>query len=36
MRLAVLSDIHGNAVALQVVMDDLHRQSAGLVLNLGD
>lgn len=36
MRLAVLSDIHGNADALAAVMEDLSRQSPDLTVNLGD
>lgn len=36
MRLAVLSDIHGNADALAAVMADLRGQSPDLTVNLGD
>jgi putative phosphoesterase len=36
MRLAVLSDIHGNSAALDAVVDDLSRQDVGAVVNLGD
>lgn len=36
MRLAVLSDIHGNADALAAVMADLRHQSPDLTVNLGD
>jgi predicted phosphodiesterase len=36
MRIAVLSDIHGNADALAAVMEDLFRQSPDLTVNLGD
>lgn len=36
MRLAVVSDIHGNLDALLAVMDDLNAQSPDLVVNLGD
>lgn len=36
MRLAVLSDIHGNAAALDAVLDDLSRQDVVAVVNLGD
>lgn len=36
MRLAAISDIHGNAVAFQAVVDDLRRQSPDVVVCLGD
>jgi predicted phosphodiesterase len=36
MRLAVLADIHGNALALEAVLADLRGQSPDLVVNLGD
>ena len=36
MRLAVLSDIHGNLPALEVVLDDLGRRDVAQVVNLGD
>lgn len=36
MRLAILSDIHGNVVALEAVLADLESRSADIVLNLGD
>jgi predicted phosphodiesterase len=36
MRMAVLADIHGNAVALAAVMRDLVRMAPDLVVNLGD
>lgn len=36
MRLAVLSDIHGNLDALRAVLADLRGQSPDLVINLGD
>jgi len=36
MRIAVLSDIHGNLAALEAVMEDVRRSSADLVVNLGD
>ena len=36
LRLAVLSDVHGNAYALEAVLADLHRASPDLILNLGD
>jgi predicted phosphodiesterase len=36
MRLAVLSDIHSNADALQAVMTDIATQSPDLTVNLGD
>ncbi|WP_424952428.1 metallophosphoesterase family protein [Deinococcus sp.] len=36
MRLAVLSDVHGNAFALEAVLADVQRASPDLILNLGD
>ncbi|GIP38707.1 metallophosphoesterase [Paenibacillus sp. J31TS4] len=36
MRLAVLSDTHGNAVAFEAVIRDLHKQSPDAVVFLGD
>lgn len=36
MRLAVLSDIHGNRHALDAVLEDVHEQRVDAVLHLGD
>ncbi|MGA8391413.1 MAG: metallophosphoesterase, partial [Burkholderiaceae bacterium] len=36
MRIAVLSDIHGNLPALQAVQADLARRGVDLVINCGD
>lgn len=36
MRLAILSDIHGNVLALEAVRADLARRGVDAVLNLGD
>lgn len=36
MRLALLSDIHGNLPALRAVMADLARRGVDRVVNLGD
>lgn len=36
MRLAIISDVHGNVVALRRVIEHLQRQSPDLVVNLGD
>ncbi|WP_374338117.1 metallophosphoesterase [Leeia sp.] len=36
MRIAVLSDIHGNLLALEAVVADLRRQGCDAVVNLGD
>ena len=36
MRIAVLSDIHGNFLALQAVANDLKRRGVDRVVNLGD
>lgn len=36
MRIAIVSDIHGNLLALEAVAADIQRQSVDLVVNLGD
>jgi putative phosphoesterase len=36
MRIAVISDIHGNLVALEAVLADIRQRSPDLTLNLGD
>lgn len=36
MRLALLSDIHGNLPALEAVLADLARRGADAIVNLGD
>lgn len=36
MRVAVISDIHGNALALQAVLADIEGQGVDALLNLGD
>ena len=36
MRVAVLSDIHGNLPALEAVIDEAGRERVDLVVNLGD
>ena len=36
MKIAALSDIHGNLAALDAVLDDIRRQGANLIVNLGD
>ena len=36
MRIALLSDIHGNLPALDAVLDDAATQNVGLIANLGD
>lgn len=36
MRVAVLSDIHGNADALQAVLTDVQRRAPDAIVNLGD
>ena len=36
MRIAVLSDVHGNLRALEAVTDDLRRQAPDLVVHGGD
>jgi predicted phosphodiesterase len=36
MRIAVLADAHGNLLAFQAVLADLHTQAPDLVVNLGD
>lgn len=36
MRIAAISDIHGNAVAFEAVLEDLRRQSPDVIVCLGD
>jgi predicted phosphodiesterase len=36
MKIAVLSDIHGNVWALQAVLDDAKRRAVEKFINLGD
>lgn len=36
MRLAIISDVHGNLVALEAVLDDLAGRAPDAVVNLGD
>jgi predicted phosphodiesterase len=36
MKIAVLSDIHGNLAALQAVLEEVERSGADVVVNLGD
>src|SRR5512142_2549806 len=36
MRLAILSDVHGNALALDAVLAHLSRQQVDNIVNLGD
>lgn len=36
MRIAVISDIHGNAFALEAVLEDIGRHAPDAILNLGD
>ena len=36
MRIAVISDIHGNLAALEAVLADIETRGADLVVNLGD
>lgn len=36
MQIAVISDIHGNRLALEAVLDDIERRDVDMVLNLGD
>ncbi len=36
MRIALLSDVHGNLAALEAVIEDLGRRGADVVVNLGD
>ncbi len=36
MRIAALSDIHGNLAALDAVLEDIRRQGVDLIVNLGD
>ncbi|NRB00648.1 MAG: metallophosphoesterase family protein [Rhodobacteraceae bacterium] len=36
MRLAAISDVHGNSAALEAVLDDIARRGVDLTVNLGD
>lgn len=36
MRIAVISDVHGNALALEAVLADIERHKVDAILNLGD
>ena len=36
MKIAVISDIHGNLLALEAVLEDLKHESPDLIVNLGD
>lgn len=36
MKIAVVSDIHGNLLALEAVLEDLKRESPDVIVNLGD
>ncbi|MES2179915.1 MAG: metallophosphoesterase family protein [Gemmatimonadota bacterium] len=36
MRLAILSDIHGNLAALEAVLDDIEARGTDAIINLGD
>jgi putative phosphoesterase len=36
MRIAIVSDVHGNLIALEAVLDDLERQRPDLVVHGGD
>ena len=36
MRFAVISDVHGNLVALEAVLADIERRGADMIVNLGD
>ncbi|WP_285409697.1 metallophosphoesterase [Variovorax sp. efr-133-TYG-130] len=36
MRVAIVSDIHGNLPALEAVVDDIGRSGADAIFNLGD
>ena len=36
MRIALVSDVHGNLLALEAVAADIKRRGADLVVNIGD
>ena len=36
MRVALISDMHGNAVALRTVLEDIEREDVDLIVSLGD
>lgn len=35
-KIAIISDIHGNLLALEEVADDIQRRNVELIVNLGD
>jgi predicted phosphodiesterase len=36
MRFAAIADVHGNALALEAVLDDIRSQGISDIVNLGD
>ena len=36
MKIAALSDIHGNIAALEAVLSDIRAEGADVIVNLGD
>ena len=36
MKIAIISDVHGNSHALQAVLKDLERRKVEMIINLGD
>ena len=36
MRFAAIADVHGNYLALDAVLADIHAQGVGEIVNLGD
>ena len=36
MRVAIISDVHGNLPALEAVIEDIRARGADLIVNLGD
>ena len=36
MKIAIISDVHGNSQALQAVLKDLERRKVEMIINLGD
>nr|WP_227494842.1 metallophosphoesterase family protein [Bacillus mycoides] len=36
MKIAIISDVHGNSHALKAVLKDIERRKAEMIINLGD
>ena len=36
MKIAIISDVHGNSHALKAVLEDIKHRKAEMIINLGD